>query len=386
MSTKTVRNLFAGTRLGVALSKLQSPFFVIVVLMLFTMLLGACSAEAVPPTPAQTVTEETAVTGPEFTATPIPPTATLEPTATVEPTATDEPTTEPTATSVPPTATLPPTATPLPPLDASGGGVLAYVSDQNSIPGIQIMNADGTDQRRLTDDYHLHPSWSPDGGQIVFDGGGSDSNGTIWTVDLLSGEIVPVTDLDSIYSGPSSPDWSPDGDSFAITYEYDIYTMPANGGAIKEVIQIPGDPGLFSPDWSADGQQLVFTLDFDLNDSNFDIYRVDADGSNLVQLTSHEEHDREPAWSPDGTKIAFESRREGNWELFTMNADGSNIQNISNSPDREHHPAWSPDGAKIAFQSDRDGNWEIYVMNADGTDVQRLTDNDVKDEGPEWRP
>jgi TolB protein len=69
-----------------------------------------------------------------------------------------------------------------------------------------------------------------------------------------------------------------------------------------------------------------------------------------------------------------------------MNADGSNIQNISNSPDREHHPAWSPDGARIAFQSDRDGNWEIYVMNVDGTDVQRLTDNDVKDEGPEWRP
>jgi Tol biopolymer transport system component len=162
--------------------------------------------------------------------------------------------------------------------------------------------------------------------------------------------------------------------------------MPANGGAIKKVIEIPEDAGLANPDWSADGQQLTFGLDLDYDNSNWDIYRVDADGLNLVQLTSHEAPDRAPAWSPDGTKIVFESRRDSNWELFTMNADGSNIQNISNSPDREHRPAWSPDGTRIAFQSDRDGNWEIYVMNVDGTDVQRLTDNDVKDEAPEWRP
>jgi Tol biopolymer transport system component len=276
----------------------------------------------------------------------------------------------------------------MPPLDASGGGVIAYVSDQNNIPGIQIMNADGSDQRRLTDDYHLGPSWSPDGRKIVFSGGGSgvSETGTIKTVDVLSGEIAPVSNLYSSFQGPSAPDWSPDGNSFAMTMEYDLYTMNTGGSAVKQLVQLPGDVGMFAPDWSADGQQIAFVIDLDYDNSNFDIYRSDANGSNLVQLTSHEAHDREPAWSPDGTKIAFESLRDGNWELFTMNADGSNIQNISNSPDREHHPAWSPDGARIAFQSDRDGNWEIYVMNVDGTDVQRLTDNDVKDEGPEWRP
>jgi len=384
MSTQTVKKYFDGTQLGVIMSKRSPTFFVVAILLLFTALLGACSTEEIPPTPAQSVTEATPVASPEFTATPVPPTATLEPTPTVEPTVTAEPTMEPTATSVPPTATTPPTATPLPPLDASGGGVIAYVSDIAGVPGIQIMNADGSDQRRLTDAYQFGPSWSPDGQQIVF-----ADNADPWsisTVDALSGEITGVTDLDSMFDAPGAPDWSPDGNSFAMIYEYDLYTMKASGGAVKKLIHFPGDVGTFSPDWSPDGQQLVFVLDFDINDSNFDIYRSDADGSNVVQLTSHEADDHEPAWSPDGTKIAFGSRRDGNWELFTMNADGSNIQNISNSPDHEQRPAWSPDGSRIAFQSNRDGNWEIYVMNADGTDVQRLTDNDVKDIQPEWRP
>ena len=230
----------------------------------------------------------------------------------------------------------------MPPLDASGGGVIAYVSDLAGAPGIQVMNADGTDQRRLTDDYHTSPSWSPDGRQIVFKDGGAHK-WTISMVDALSGEITNVTDLNSL-GGIGSPDWSPDGNSFALINDYELYTMNTSGSAVKSLIHFPGNVGTFGPDWSADGQQLVFAVDFADTADNFDIYLSDADGSNMVQLTSHEEHDREPAWSPDGTTIAFESYRDGNWELFTMNADGSNIQNISNSPDREHHPAWSPDG------------------------------------------
>jgi Tol biopolymer transport system component len=369
----------------------NQPIAIIVLaaLLLFSTLLAACgAAPAAPqPTPLPPTVEEIPPTEtlPAPTETAVPTDTPVPPTATSEPTATDEPT----ATSVPPTATTPPTTTPMPPLDASGGGVIAYVSESSNVPGIQIMNADGTDQRRLTDDYHLNPSWSPDGRQIVFQNNGGGP-GTILTVDVLSGEVTIVTDLNSLASSPGSPDWSPDGNSFAVTYNYYIYTMNTSGGAFKKLIDHPkgndGDAGLFSPDWSADGQRLAFALDQDYNNSNFEIFISDADGSNLVQLTSHEEHDREPSWSPDGTKITFQSYRDGNWDIFTMNADGSNIQNITNTPDREWNPAWSPDGARIAFQSDRDGNWEIYVMNTDGTDVQRLTDNDVKDEGPEWRP
>ncbi len=78
------------------------------------------------------------------------------------------------------------------------------------------------------------------------------------------------------------------------------------------------------------------------------------------------------AWSPDGTKIAFTSDRDGNFEIYVMNADGRNPTRLTSDPATDNFPAWSPDGTKIAFDSRRDGNFEIYVMNADGTNPTRL--------------
>ena len=69
-----------------------------------------------------------------------------------------------------------------------------------------------------------------------------------------------------------------------------------------------------------------------------------------------------------------------------MNADGSGQINLTNSPDFENHPSWSPDGTKIAFASGRDGNDEIYVMNADGSDQTRLTSDPADDYYPSWSP
>jgi Tol biopolymer transport system component len=69
-----------------------------------------------------------------------------------------------------------------------------------------------------------------------------------------------------------------------------------------------------------------------------------------------------------------------------MDADGSNVQRLTDSPARDWGAAWSPDGTRIAFASERDGNWEIYTMNADGSQPQRLTDNEAQDMDPTWRP
>jgi hypothetical protein len=96
--------------------------------------------------------------------------------------------------------------------------------------------------------------------------------------------------------------------------------------------------------------------------------------------------DRFPSWSPDGTKIAFERNLSGNFEVFVMNADGTNETRLTNSPNADLCPQWSPDGTKIVFRSSRDGNEEIYVMNANGTGQTRLTTNSVFEDFPSFSP
>ena len=76
----------------------------------------------------------------------------------------------------------------------------------------------------------------------------------------------------------------------------------------------------------------------------------------------------------------------GNTELFVMNADGSGVTQLTHSPYGDVEPAWSPDGGRVAFQSNRDGNFEIYVIGADGTGEDRLTFNPAKDSYPSGRP
>ncbi len=102
---------------------------------------------------------------------------------------------------------------------------------------------------------------------------------------------------------------------------------------------------------------------------------------------------RDPAWSPDGSKIAFTTTRDGNAEIYVMDADGSHPVNLSNNPATDVAGVWSHDGSKIAFVSNRRGEGgsgrgnEIYIMNADGSGQRRVTDRgDVLFSPPTWSP
>ena len=85
-------------------------------------------------------------------------------------------------------------------------------------------------------------------------------------------------------------------------------------------------------------------------------------------------------------QIAFVSDRDRNEEIYVMNADGSNLRNLTRNPALDWKPAWSPDGGRIAFTSDRDGNFEIYVMDAKGRNLRNLTKNPSTDDSPSWSP
>jgi Tol biopolymer transport system component len=150
--------------------------------------------------------------------------------------------------------------------------------------------------------------------------------------------------------------------------------MRADG---SDAVRITADSGLWGqsletdPAWSPDGGKIAFVSD---RDRNREIYVADADGSSPRRLTDDLATDQFPAWSPDGSKIAFGTDRDGNEEIYVMSAsDGSGQANLTADPATDRYPAWSPDGTKIAFRSSRAHSFDIFLMNADGSGVTRLT-------------
>ncbi len=111
---------------------------------------------------------------------------------------------------------------------------------------------------------------------------------------------------------------------------------------------------------------------------------VDPAPAGPTRLTNDPGIDRYPAISPDGNTVAFTSTRAGNEDIWLMNTDGSNLINLTQGNGNSRQPSWSPQGSKIGFVSDRDGNPEIYMMNVDGGDAVRLTQNEADDTDPGW--
>jgi len=166
------------------------------------------------------------------------------------------------------------------------------------------------------------------------------------------------------------------------TENAEIYTVRSDGmGAVRLTNNLAEDT---DPAWSPDGTRIAFTS---RRDGWHAIYVMNEDGSNVTRLTPLTWASFHPVWSPDGTRIAFVSVRDVvAADVYVMNADGTGERRLTDHRAVDTDPAWSPDGARIAFSSERDGNAEIYIMNADGSGVTRLTRDDAPDGRPAWSP
>jgi Tol biopolymer transport system component len=168
-----------------------------------------------------------------------------------------------------------------------------------------------------------------------------------------------------------APSWSRDGEriTFASNKEGDrqwrIYVSWLVGEGEPIELRL-GE----APDWSPEGDKIVHR-GCDERGDNCGIYIMDDNGANLTRLTT-DVSDNAPAWSPDGSQVAFMSARDGNWEVYIVDLANPKPRRLTTNPANDGLPAWSPDGQNIAFLSDRNGIWAIHIMNPDGSNKQQL--------------
>jgi Tol biopolymer transport system component len=171
--------------------------------------------------------------------------------------------------------------------------------------------------------------------------------------------------------------------------EPDLFTLAPGSGVVAKLSQGPGAAEL-QPAWSPEGGRVTFVRRQNLR-GRPDLYVMSASGGGRTRLTSTLVPERDPSWSADGTHIVYAARTSpgGPFRIFLAQADGSGPVQLTTqtagSADRS--PVFSPDGTRIAFVSDRDGGFpELYLMNADGSGVTRLTKNALVDGSPSWSP
>jgi Tol biopolymer transport system component len=297
-----------------------------------------------------------------------------------------------------PTPTRTPTATPVP----GAAGQIAYGSDRGGKWQIVLMEPDSGTETSLTGAFaggYSRPVWSPDGGRLALREDISMNGGGIAVMDvgLQSGRPVGSQPVEVFHGFSDSPTWKPDGSLIGfVTTEmsqtWQSYAVAAGGSPPAALPGIPAHATDLA--WSPDGNWIAFSNYLDPADQVDDIFVIHPDGTGLANLTNTPNVDESgPAWSPDGTQIAYARRDRagivGEWDIYRMRTDGGGKIRVTSDPASEFDPAWSPDGAQIAFTSTRDeandGNYEIYVIGADGSGELRLTNNRSTDRWPTWR-
>jgi Tol biopolymer transport system component len=220
---------------------------------------------------------------------------------------------------------------------------------------------------------------------------------------LLLAAAVAVSLLALVGTKPAEAAFSGTNGKIAFDSDRDvpgipnIYVMDPTNGSNQTQLTNNGQVYDSNPSFSPSGTKIAFDSFRDLNDNIYVMAASDANGDgngdNVKRLTKNTASDTEPAFSPNGRKIAFVSDRVnpgGSTDIYVMKArpEGkkNRPRNLTHNTAYDDEPSFSPDGTKIVFTSDRDGNDNIYVMNSDGTGVTRLTDDLAFDSGANFSP
>ena len=284
----------------------------------------------------------------------------------------------------------------------------SFISERSGDDEVHLLYDDG-EVKQLTKNKAkvFTPEWSPDGKFIVFDANvrGAE-NFDLFLIDLTDPLKPKQVDLTAPPDGPgiklSAPRWAPAGDPRILVYatglpnpdnwDLGLLTLDARGkfDALINITNADGE-GVGQDQegsWSPDGTKIVFEGERNaINDrAQMDIFIADAEtrgaGDNQINLTNHEAPDQRARWSPDGTAVVFQSKRDGNWEIYTIGIDGENLTRITENDKTDRNAEWSPGG--IVFESQRDGNYEVYRADPDGNNQINLSNHEKSDNKPIW--
>jgi TolB protein len=171
-------------------------------------------------------------------------------------------------------------------------------------------------------------------------------------------------------------------------YNDEIYLVYPNSLRLVNLTQNPAAD--FMPAWSPDGSRIAFISS--RNNQSLQIYVMNADGSEVQQITNSDLIPlHRPSWSPDGKRIVFDAQNpDGTDGIFIVDLDNREITNLINDQSHNLDPDWSPDGTQIAFSSDRDGlneyDFDIYTLDLSTNNVHRLTKELAREAQPDWSP
>lgn len=256
---------------------------------------------------------------------------------------------------------------------------------------IYLMNADGSGQTRLTYgvDFYDAPAWSPDGGRVLFDTTARDG---LEGIGIIQADGTGFQQLSSRMDWAAA--WSPDGGRIVFRSSRDqrpgLYVMDADGSGTFRLgdgtATVAGPPA-----WSPDGAHVAAAAG--TGRSYTGIYRFGLDGSAPLRVTDPVTayEDANPSWSPDGTRIVFQSNRQAHLaQIFVVEIDhpdtfaAQTAVQLTHGPANNFAPAWSPDGTRIAYVSEQNRVQDVYVMNADGSSPHRLTNNPAGTQCLKW--